>query len=86
LNDEYELSDGRKFKLNSRFTATIARRGEAWKVVAFHASVDAFDNPILGIAAQQTAIWVGSIGAAGGIALGILATLIFKRRRGRSAA
>src|SRR5687768_4145894 len=47
MHDAFDLNDGSSFKFDSRFTATIARRGDAWKVTAFHASVNAFDNAIL---------------------------------------
>src|SRR6516225_9777980 len=46
LNDHFILTDGRDLPLNSRFTATVAKRGDVWKVSAFHASVNAFNNPI----------------------------------------
>ena len=63
MRDDFELNDGSSFRFDSRFTATIARRGEAWKVVAFHASVNAFDNPILGFAARMGGAWSGLAGA-----------------------
>lgn len=82
MHDEYALNDGTSFKFDSRFTATIARRGEEWKVTSFHASVNAFDNPILKIAAKKAGIWAGVggavVGALGGTLLGLM---IAKRRR-----
>jgi len=70
LHDDYELNDGSKFKLDSRFTATIAHRGNEWKVTSFHASVNAFDNPILGVAAKKVGTWAGVIGALVGVVVG----------------
>ena len=70
LHDDYELNDGSKFKFDSRFTATIARRGNEWKVTSFHASVNAFDNPILSVAEKKAATWVGVIGAVVGVVVG----------------
>src|SRR6267142_3156743 len=70
LHDDYELNDGSKFKLDSRFTATIARRGNEWKVTSFHASINAFDNPILGVAEKKVATWAGVIGALVGVVVG----------------
>jgi ketosteroid isomerase-like protein len=81
LHDEYVLSDDSRFKLNSNFTATIARRGEVWKVVSFHASVNAFDNPVLGMVAKKTAVWTGAGAGAGGLLLGVVATLVVRRRK-----
>lgn len=70
LHDDYELNDGSKFKFDSRFTATIAKRGNEWKVTSFHASVNAFDNPILLVAEKKAATWVGIIGAVAGVVVG----------------
>jgi ketosteroid isomerase-like protein len=81
LHDEYVLTDGSEFKFNSNFTATIARRGDEWKIVSFHASVNAFDNPILGMAVKKTAAWVGAGAGVGGVLIGVLATLVLRRRK-----
>lgn len=81
LHDQYELKDGDKFTLNSLFTATIARRGDAWKVVSFHASINAFDNPILGIVAKKSAVWSGIIAAIVGVIVGVVAGRILGRRK-----
>jgi ketosteroid isomerase-like protein len=81
LHDEYVLTDGSEFKFNSNFTATIARRGDEWKIVSFHASVNAFDNPILGMAVRKTVVWVGAGAGLGGVLVGVLATLVLRRRK-----
>jgi ketosteroid isomerase-like protein len=81
MHDEFDLNDGSSFKFDSRFTATIARRGEAWKVTAFHASVNAFDNAILRIAARKVGTWAGIGGAVIGIVLGVVAGPVLRRRR-----
>jgi ketosteroid isomerase-like protein len=81
LHDEYTLKDGTNFRFDSRFTATIARRGEEWKITSFHASVNAFDNPILGIAAKKSGMWGGIAGGVVGLVVGALAALVLKRRK-----
>jgi ketosteroid isomerase-like protein len=81
LHDEYILKDGTTFRFDSRFTATIAKRGDAWKITSFHASVNAFDNPILGMAAKRTAAWVGAIAGVIGLVIGSLAILVLKRKK-----
>jgi len=81
LHDEYVLTDGTAFKFDSRFTATIARRGDVWKVTSFHASVNAFDNPVLGAVGKKVGTWAGVGGAAVGLVLGILIGLLIKRRK-----
>jgi ketosteroid isomerase-like protein len=85
MHDEYTLNDGTSFKFDSRFTATIARRGEEWKVTSFHASVNAFDNPILKIAAKKAGLWAGVGGAAVGALGGMLIGLMIAKRRRKAA-
>jgi ketosteroid isomerase-like protein len=81
MNDHFILTDGRDLAMNSKFTATIARRGTEWKVVGFHASVDAFDNPVLGIAIKRAAVWTGVIAGVVGAAAGVTAGLLLRRKR-----
>ena len=82
MNDTFKLTDGRELPLNSHFTATIARRGDAWKVTSFHLSVDAFDNPILKLAVGKAALWTG-IGVG---ALSLIVGVVIGRIWGRKAA
>ena len=85
LGDEYVLSDGSSFKFDSRFTATVARRGEVWKVTSFHASVNAFDNPIIKLAEKKVGIWVGVGGAVMGLLVGgIIGVVIARRKRSKA--
>lgn len=81
LHDDYVLTDGSTFRFDSRFTATIARRGDTWKVTSFHASVNAFDNPILGVAVKKTGAWAGGIaGLVGMLVGGVIGRLLGKRK------
>ena len=59
LHDHFVLNDGTDLPFNSVFTATVAQRGGRWLVTAFHTSVNAFENPVLSLAARKTALWVG---------------------------
>ena len=83
LNDHFLLTDGRDLPLNSHFTATIAKRGDGWKVSAFHASVNAFSNPITAIAVKKIALVAGI----GGIITGAIVGLVIAslRRRPKNA-
>jgi ketosteroid isomerase-like protein len=85
LGDEYVLNDGSSFKFDSRFTATIARRGEVWKITSFHASVNAFDNPILKTAAKKVGTWAGVGGAVLGVIVGAVIGMKIGRRRSNRA-
>jgi ketosteroid isomerase-like protein len=78
-DDRFVLTDGREFTVHTMWTATLARSNGAWKIAAFHASANMFDNPILWIAVRRTAIWTG-IGA-GLIGLLIGAMLVYALRK-----
>jgi ketosteroid isomerase-like protein len=85
MNDHFLLTDGSDLAMDSRFTATIARRGDVWKVTSFHVSVNAFDNPILGLAAKKAGTWALIIGLVVGLLIGLIGgVLIGRRRRGQS--
>jgi ketosteroid isomerase-like protein len=75
LNDHFELTDGRKMDMNSRFTATIARRGDRWLVSAFHVSVNAFENPVMMLAVKKVALGAGI----GGLLVGLVGGLLLAR-------
>ncbi len=69
LHDRFILMDGSDLPMNSVFTATVAKRGDRWLVTAFHVSVNAFDNPVLGLATRKVALW-------GGISAGVFGVLV----------
>lgn len=81
MNDRFVLTDGSDLAMNSRFTATIARRGNVWNVSSFHVSVNAFENPILGIAARRAGGWSLTIGLIVGLLIGLIAGMLMKRSR-----
>ena len=66
LHDDFILTDGSHLPLNTLFTGTIAKRGDHWLITGFHASVNAFENPVLNLAIHKTILWtsvgVGLIG------------------------
>jgi ketosteroid isomerase-like protein len=84
LNDHFLLTDGRDLPLNSHFTATIAKRGDTWKVSAFHASVNAFSNPITAIAVKKISLVAGIGGIITGVVVGLVIASL--RRRPNNAA
>jgi uncharacterized protein (TIGR02246 family) len=77
LNDHFVLTDGRSLALGSRFTITTAKRGDRWLLTSYHASVNAFDNPILSLAVKKIGLWVGI----GGVVLGLLIGVLIGRAR-----
>jgi ketosteroid isomerase-like protein len=84
LNDHFILSDGRDLPLNSRFTATIAKRGDSWKVSAFHASVNAFTNPITALAVKKMALAAGIGGIITGVIVGLVIASLLRRSKNPS--
>jgi ketosteroid isomerase-like protein len=81
LHDTLVLMDGTDLPFNTLFTATIAKRGDRWLVIGFHASVNAFDNPVLSLAVHKTTYWAGGVGAGLGLVGGILLMVLFRGRR-----
>lgn len=84
LNDHFLLTDGRDLPLNSHFTATIARRGDSWKVAAFHASVNAFSNPITAIAVKKISLVAGIGGIVTGVIVGLVIASLLRRAKNPS--
>jgi len=80
MNDVFSLTDGSELPFDSRFTATIARRGDHWQVTAFHTSVNAFNNPVLNSAIKKVGRTVGIVGSIAGVILGLILTRIFRRK------
>jgi uncharacterized protein (TIGR02246 family) len=78
--DRFRLTDGRDFQTATRWTATLVRADGDWKVAAFHASANMFDNPVLAIAIRRTAAWVGGIAGVLGLAIGFGLGWVVKRR------
>jgi ketosteroid isomerase-like protein len=81
LHEHFVLMDGSDLPFNSVFTATTVRHGDRWFVTAFHASVNAFDNPVLGLAVHKIALWCGAGGSLAGFAVGlVLGRFVFRRK------
>ena len=80
------LTDGRELPLSSRFTATIARRGDRWLVTAFHVSVNAFDNPVMALAVKKVSLFAGIVGLVAGLLGGVIVTRLLRRPKSSGAA
>jgi ketosteroid isomerase-like protein len=79
LHDHFILNDGRDLPLNTVFTVTTAKVGERWLVTGYHASVNAFDNPVLALAVKKVGMWAGLAGALAGIVAAWLAGRLFRK-------
>jgi hypothetical protein len=83
--DHYELTNGKKFDQDTRWSATLVKKNGSWKIVNAHISANEFDNPILDIAVQRTTLWAGGIGAAVGFLIGAAVLWLVSRRRPKAA-
>jgi ketosteroid isomerase-like protein len=85
LRDHFVLTDGTELPFNTLFTATIAKRGDRWLVTGFHASVNAFNNPVLSLAVRKIGMWTGIGGAVLGVVIGWVAARALRARRNPAA-
>lgn len=79
--DSYVLKDGTEFQVEPRWTATMIREPDGWKIASFHYSVSVFDNPII----NKLTGMLKKVGVAGlviGLLLGLLLGFLMGRRRG----
>ncbi|HYT94517.1 MAG TPA: nuclear transport factor 2 family protein [Gemmataceae bacterium] len=77
--DSYKLTDGRDFAINVRWTAITVKKDGQWRIAAFHASANVFDNPILDIAIRRVVWWAGGIALGVGLLLGVVGTMLLRR-------
>jgi ketosteroid isomerase-like protein len=86
MNDQYVLTDGKSFGLNSRFTVTLFKtpdgpsETDGWMIRSFHSSADTFDNPILTMVAKQVFLMAGIGGLVVGLLSGLAIGAFFFRR------
>jgi ketosteroid isomerase-like protein len=74
--DQYTLYDDTKFEVNPRWSATVMRDAESWKIVNFQYSVNMFDNPVVDKAMGKIAML-----SCGGLVLGLLLGFFLGSRR-----
>jgi ketosteroid isomerase-like protein len=68
----YVMSNGKELPVHTRWTCALVRDEGRWKIAAFHASPNAFDNPILDQNRKIAALTAGGIAAVAGLLLGFL--------------
>jgi ketosteroid isomerase-like protein len=81
MDDKYKLKDGMAFDLHSRWTVTLVKEGDRWLIAAAHMSGNVFENQVMGQVVQKVALWTGIGAAVVGLAVGIVVTLLLRRRR-----
>lgn len=68
----YVMNSGMELPVRTRWTCALVRDGGRWKIAAFQASPDAFDNPILDQSKKAAALKAGGIAAVAGLLLGFV--------------
>jgi len=53
--DTYTLKDGRKVKMQNKWTAALAKENGAWKAAVVHVGVNFLDNPVMTL--RTMSIW-----------------------------
>lgn len=77
----YVMNNGTELPIRTRWTCALVRQDGKFKIAAFQASPDAFDNPILTGKSRLAAFKGGGIGLVAGILLGLLLGIPLARRR-----
>jgi uncharacterized protein (TIGR02246 family) len=86
LDQDFTLTDGSAFHLKSRWTAQVAKHEGQWKVSGLHVSADIFDNGVLHLAVQRTALWTAIMAGLIGLILGILLSWVVRGFLGKKPA
>jgi hypothetical protein len=76
--DHFELSSGSSFDLHSKWTATVVKENETWKVASFHISSDIFDNPLMNTA-KSWLVYAAMGGGLIGVVIGLVLGLVFRK-------
>ncbi len=75
--ESFKLAAGLEFTLNGRWSTTLRKADDRWRVIALHFSADLFDNPLLNN--TKRANWIA--GAIAFVAGGLLVFLLLRMRR-----
>lgn len=77
--DRLTLSSGAPMVLETRWTATVARRDGDWKIASLHLSTNMLDNPVIE-KMKTTSYLLGAFGLVMGITIGIGVSMLLRRR------
>jgi len=78
-DDHYVLRNDSEFDLATRWSATLAKEGESWKIANLHLSTNLFDNPVLDGVKKMLYV-VGAIAAAIGLLIGLVSARLFRAK------
>lgn len=83
MDDHFKMSNGMSFDLHSRWTATLVKPADQWKVAAFQISTDMFDNGVSRLQIQWASVKMGGVGLAVGLIAGVLVGSAWRRRKAK---
>jgi uncharacterized protein (TIGR02246 family) len=81
MDDHFKMSNGMSFDLHSRWTATLVKPADQWKVAAFQISTDMFDNGVSRLQIRWEGLKMGGIGIAVGLICGAIAGKVWQGRK-----
>ena len=79
LEDHFELANGTKLDLQSKWTATLVKQDDRWLIASFHVSASIFENPILAAFKSWLTTCVVATAVVASIAGGIFGFLMTRR-------
>jgi hypothetical protein len=78
--EDYDLSDGRRLEMKTRWTATVVKHQGKWKILSLHLGANFYRNPIVE-QFQKAATTYGILGLlAGSVAGGLLVFVALRKR------
>ncbi len=76
----YTMHNGIDLPVKTRWTCALVRQGGRWKIAAFQASPNAFDNPILLQKSRAASFRGAGIGAVVGLLVGLILAIPLRKR------
>ena len=76
----YTMRNGIELPVGTRWTCALVRHDGRWKIAAFQASPNAFDNPILLQTTRAASFRGAGIGAVVGLLVGLILAIPLRRR------
>lgn len=80
-DETFHFKDGDVRTMKTRWSATVQKDGDAWKLVSVHFSASVLDNPLLA-AAKSFAMKLAIGALVAGLLAGALLMLLLRRKRG----
>ena len=79
-DDTFHFKDGEVRSMKTRWSATVQKEGDLWKLVDVHFSANVLDNPLLSTA-KSYAVKLAVGGLFAGLVIGVLLMALLRRRR-----